>query len=164
MFKNHSLETITKFYNLFVRSGTIFQSLFLLWMRCTWGHQFILAGMKKLSQTETSIEFFTSLGILHPKIFLYATSYIEVVGGVLLIAGLGSRLISVPLVFVMLSALSKAHFSEINHFQFILDPSSLVQQPPYPYLITSLLVFCFGPGKISFDAWIRRWVNRQPTY
>jgi uncharacterized membrane protein YphA (DoxX/SURF4 family) len=39
-----------------------------------------------------------------------------------------------------------------------------VSQNPYPFLITTLLVFIFGPGRISLDAWIKRWVSHQPRY
>jgi hypothetical protein len=64
----------------------------------------------------------------------------------------------------MLAALSTAHADYLVGFRFLKEPLILVIQQPYPYLITSLMVLTFGPGRISLDALIKHWVGHQPKY
>ena len=163
-YKNPTLQSAVVIYGWIVSLGSNLQSLFLLWMRLTWGHQFILAGLNKLSNIDLTIQFFTSLGIISPEFHAFLVAYLEVIGGILLILGLGSRFIAIPLTMIMITALSTAHAHMLNNFQFLTNPSSLVAEAPYPFLITSLMILVFGPGRISIDAWINRWVHRQPTY
>lgn len=165
MFQNRYINFFAKLYGYFIAVGDNLQSLFLLWMRMTWGHQFMVTGAGKLSNIEKVIQYFTNLGLPYPEFNAYLVGYIELIGGILIFAGLFSRIAGLVLVFTMLIALSSAeHASIFYDFHFILDPSALVGEAPYPFLITSLLIFFFGPGKISLDAWIKRWADRQPKY
>lgn len=131
------------------------KNLFLLWMRLTWGHQFILAGLKKISNIEGTTQFFASYNIWWPKFHAYFVGYTELIGGGLLILGLLSRLISIPLAIFMIVALGIVHGDALSGWRFITEPHTLVHEWPYPYLITCLLVFFFGPGRLSLDAWIK---------
>lgn len=163
-FTNPFLNALARIYNFFVKSGNNLQSLFLFYMRLTWGHQFFLAGRGKLEAIEKVILFFTSLHIPHPAFHAYLVSILEAVGGFLLLIGLGSRIAAIPLIIIMLTALSTAHAPNLSHFRFLFEPLSLVREEPYPFLITAVLVFVFGPGRISIDAWIKRWADRQPKF
>ena len=163
-FENPFLHAIAMGYFRLADWSSNFQSFFLLWMRLTWGHQFFLAGTTKLADLDKAIQFFTTLGISHPVFSAHLIAYTETLGGILLMLGLASRLISIPLIIAMLTALSTAHAQTLSNFRFITEPSSLVNQPPYPFLITSMLVLFFGPGRISIDAWLKRWANKQPKY
>ncbi len=164
MLQNRFLYWMDKCYGFFIKIGSNLQSLFLLYMRLTWGHQFFLAGMEKLKNIQGPTALFTQLGIPHPELHAYLVGFFESVGGILLIIGLASRLISIPLIIILVTALSTAHAENLTNFNFILDPKSLVSQSPYPFLITTLMVLAFGPGRISLDAWIKRWLNHQPKY
>lgn len=164
MLENRLLYWLDKLYGIIVKVGSNLQSLFLLYMRLTWGHQFLLAGINKLKNVSSTIAFFEKLGIPYSEFHAHLVGGLEAVGGILLILGLFSRLISIPLIVIMITALSTAHAESLSNFSFILDPKSLVSQNPYPFLITTLLVFIFGPGRISLDAWIKRWVSNQPRY
>lgn len=164
MLQNRFLYWMDKVYGFFIKIGSNLQSLFLFYMRVTWGHQFFLAGSDKLKEISKTIDLFAALSIPNPEFHAYAVSFFESVGGILLIAGLASRLICIPLVGIMITALSTAHAEGLSSFKWVLDPKSLVLQDPYPFLITSLLVLIFGPGRLSIDAWIKRWVDHQPKY
>lgn len=164
MLSNPFLYWVDKLYSFFVKIGSNLQSLFLLFMRITWGHQLLLTGVDKLKDIPGTVELFTKLNIPSPLFHAYEAGILESVGGILLIIGFASRLISIPLILLMLSALSIAHAEHLANFRFITDPHILVMQEPYPFLITALLVFIFGPGRISLDAWIKRWVSHQPKY
>lgn len=164
MLKNPFIHFIAAFYGWLVRMSSNLQSLFLLWMRLTWGHQLLMTGLGKLASIDKVVQLFISLGIPYAHFQAYVVSYVELIGGILLIIGFASRLIAIPIIVVMITALSTAHAHTLSHFQFIFAPSKLVHEAPYPFLITALLVFIFGPGRISIDAWLKRWVERQPKY
>ncbi len=164
MFKNPLLHCVATTYNWFVKVPSNLQSLFLLWMRLTWGHQFFLTGVGKLSHLPEVAQYFGTLGFTHPAFHASLIGWIETIGGILLIAGFASRLAAVPLALAMITALSTTHAATLAHFRFLKEPSSLVHETPYPFLITSLLVLFFGPGRISIDGWLKRWANKQPRY
>lgn len=161
---NQKLNVCARFYNFFLTIGSNLQSLFLLFMRLTWGHQFLIAGLDKLHNTEHVSEFFSSMGIPFPELNTYLVSYFEIIGGFCLVIGLASRIITIPLILILLTAFSTAHSHLIKNALFLLDPHTFAQEMPYPYFITAMLVFCFGPGRLSIDAWIKRWVDQQPRY
>lgn len=163
MYQSTKLQFFAKFYSLFIRCGSNLQSLFLLYMRLTWGHQFFLFGLQKLGDIDKTAAFFQSLHIPSPLFHAYFVGGVECVGGFLLVIGLASRLIALPLTVILLVALNTAHAQDISNLHFFFEPLLLVKQPPYPFLITTLLMFIFGPGRISFDGWLKRWAQKQPT-
>jgi putative oxidoreductase len=164
MYINKKLNTCAHIYNFFLKIGSNLQSIFLLFMRITWGHQFFITGRGKLHNIDHVTQFFTSLNIPYPEFSAYLVGFCEMIGGICLMLGFASRIITIPLLIIMFTAVSTAHIHIIRDSLFIIDPHAFVRQTPYPYLITSLLVFLFGPGRISIDAWIKRWVDNQPKY
>ena len=136
MFASSFLELCSRFYNWFIWLGGNFQSLFLLILRLTWGQQFFLIGLGKLSYDHTLF-----------------VAIIEFICGGLIVIGFASRLAAIPLVLTTFSSLV-AH-NVFDGFHFIANPSLLVHSAPFPYLMTALIVFIFGPGRISIDAWIK---------
>jgi putative oxidoreductase len=164
MFENPLLRFFGYLYELIIKVGGNFQSLFLLWMRLTWGHQFYLSGSAKLHNMEKTIQFFTTLQLPYPELHAYVVGWIELVGGLLLFIGLASRLVSIPLICVMIGALATAHAEQLVLAKFITEPANFVTMAPYPFLITSVLVFLFGPGRISLDALIKHWAQGQPKF
>ncbi len=164
MLTNPFFHWIDVIYSFILKIGSNLQSLFLLFMRITWGHQFILAGVSKLKDIEGTVVFFTKLDIPAPYFHAYEVGIIESVCGILILIGFASRLAALPLVLVMFIAFTTAHMDTLANLKFLQDPHILVLERPYPYLITTLLVFIFGPGRISIDAWIKRWADNQPRY
>jgi putative oxidoreductase len=130
-------------------------------MRLTWGPQFFVMGAQKLANLSESTESFTSLGFSHPLFHSYVAGYIELIGGIALIIGLGSRLFTIPLIITTLTILSKAHGSPISEWKLLTHPSLISHQPPYPFLIVALLILIFGPGKLSIDGWIKRRLQQK---
>lgn len=164
MLANPFLRWVERIYRLFIKVGSNLQSLFLLYMRLTWGHQLFFAGLHKLSNIAGTTQLFAKLDIPAPLFHAYEVGLLEVIGGIFLFVGFASRLIAVPLIILMLTALSTAHAEYLANLRFVTDPLILVIQQPYPFLITSVLVFIFGPGRISVDAWLKRWIDKQPRY
>src|SRR5271166_4729069 len=93
-----------RYYRLLIRIATSLQSPFLLAVRLYWGWQFMQTGWGKLSDIGKVVKFFTTLGIPAPALNAYFVSTLELGGGLLLILGLGSRLIALPLAVDMIVA------------------------------------------------------------
>ena len=71
-------------------------------------------------------------------------------GGILLIVGLGSRLIALPLVIDMIVAYIAADREALG--QVFSNPGKFYAADPFTFLLASLIVLIFGPGKFSLDA------------
>lgn len=125
------------------------QSLFLLLVRLIWGTQLLLIGIEKLKDIQKTIDQFTTLNIPQPLNAAWTVGSIEAICGLLLVLGFLSRLAALPLVAVMIGAYTFAHAQSLTDFTLF------TQEAPYLFLMASLIVLCFGPGKISLDNLIR---------
>jgi putative oxidoreductase len=144
------MQLAEKYYRVLVRLSSSLQSPFLLVLRLYWGWQFMETGWGKLVNINKVVGFFTDLGIPAPAVNAYFVSALEFGGGVLLVLGLGSRLIAIPLVIDMIVAYITADREAL--FSIILNPDKFTAAAPYPFLTASLIVLIFGPGKASIDA------------
>src|SRR5579864_461620 len=108
------IETSTQIYSVSERMLSRLQSPLLLAVRLYWGWQFFQTGYGKLMHISKVVAFFTTLGIPFPTFNAYFVSSLECVGGALLILGLGSRIIALPLTIDMLVAYIAADRAEIG--------------------------------------------------
>ncbi|HEX2860992.1 MAG TPA: DoxX family protein [Lacunisphaera sp.] len=129
------------------------QSPLLLVIRLYWGWQFAQTGWGKLMNLDRTAGFFGSLGIPLPKVNAVIAGGTECVGGVLLALGLFARPAAVPLIFTMLVAYGTADRVALNGI--VRDPDQFVTAAPFLFLLASLLVLAFGPGRLSLDALLR---------
>lgn len=97
----------------------------LFFMRILLAYAFYGPAMEKWNNMEATIAWFGNpdwgLGLPFPELNAYMAASTEIVGVVLLILGLGSRLISIPLIFVMLMAFFTVH---IDHGWLAIASSS----------------------------------------
>ena len=142
-------------YGLFVRGADLLQSPFLLAIRAFWGWQLIVSGWGKLTHIQKVVEFFTSLNLPAPPLFARAVSSLELVGGTLLLLGLLSRPIALILTGNMIGAYITAD-ADAWHSFFAEDSGPFFAATPFPFLMVSLLVLVFGPGKLCLDEVIAR--------
>ena len=153
------MQLAEKYYRLLVRVSSSLQSPFLLAVRLYWGWQFMQTGWGKLSDINKVVGFFTDLGIPAPALNAYFVSALEFGGGLLLIVGLGSRLIALPLVIDMIVAYITADREAL--FSVFSNPDKFTAAAPYTFLIASLIVLIFGPGKASVDSFLTGRVGRR---
>jgi len=164
MFANPAVNICDKIYSKILWVGGNLQSVFLLLVRIIWGHQFFHTGYQKLLNMDQTIAFFSTLSLPDPVFYAYLTAYVELICGFLLLVGFASRLAAIPLIIAMMAAIGLAHNHVFSNLHFLKDPSLLVQEAPFPLLIASLIVFIFGPGRISLDGWIKRLSRNWPQY
>src|SRR5450432_3751936 len=95
-------------HDFFLAAVAKLQSPLLLALRLFFGWQFFLTGRGKLGDLEKPTAFFTDLGIPLPHFNAILAGTTECFGGLLLLVGLASRIVSVPLAFTMFVAYATA--------------------------------------------------------
>src|ERR1700704_1504719 len=146
---NALLQKAEVAYGWFFKAGNSLKSPFLLAIRVYWGWLFLQSGVGKFGHIEKVVAFFTDLGIPAPALNAYFNASLETVGGILLILGLASRLLSVPLFNNMIVSFITADKEALP--SFFSESGKFFGADPFPFLLVSLLIFIFGPGKFSLD-------------
>ena len=141
-------------YRLLIATASKLQSPLLLALRLYIGWQFFLSGKGKLADLAKPTEFFRDLGIPWPGFNALLAGSTECFGGLLLIAGLASRLVSLPLAFTMVVAYLTADREAL--LSIFSDSDKFLASTPLPFFATVLIVLAFGPGVFSLDWLIAR--------
>ena len=132
--------------------------LFLI--RICWGWQFFLSGKGKLADLDKVTDFFTELHLPLPRVNAMMAGSVECFGGLLLLVGLFSRVISVPLMFTMIVAYLTADQEALQ--SIFSDTDKFTSAAPFLFLLASAIIFAFGPGKFSVDAFLPKAAKGKP--
>jgi len=121
------------------------QSLSLLFARLAIAYGFYDPAMQKWSDINSVATWFGSIGIPFPTLNAYMAASTELVGVVLLTLGLFTRLISIPLMVIMVVAIITVHLAHgfsagDNGFEI-----------PLYYMMFLAIFASFGAGKLSLD-------------
>ena len=128
----------------------LLRPLFLLIIRLYWGWQFFLTGKGKLMNLERTTNYFASLNIPAPKLNAIAAGSTEMIFGLLFLLGLGGRIVPLPLIGVLVVAYLTSEQPALH--AFFSDPDKFLTADPFLFLFAAVIIFIFGPGKLSFDA------------
>ena len=139
-------------YQALVTGTSYLQSPFLLLIRLYWGWAFFVSGKGKLLNHEKVTEFFTGLNLPLPSLSAWSAGAVECVGGLLLLVGLASRLTAIPLIVTMVVAYLTADLEKVQNI--FSEPDKFVTADPFLFLLASVIVLVFGPGRFSLDALI----------
>lgn len=140
----------SKLDGLLATLGGWLQPVLLLVVRGWWGWSFFLTGKGKLMALDKTASFFAELNLPLPKLNAILAGSTECFGGALLLLGLFSRLVSVPLIFTMLVAYATADKEALA--AIFSDTDKFTGATPFLFLFACVIVFAFGPGKLSLDA------------
>ena len=119
-------------------------------MRVSLAAIFIVSGWGKLHTLDKITEYFASLNIPMPGLNARVAASTEFFGGILLLVGLGTRLVALPMGFTMVVAILTAKRPEIDGI------TTLVSFDEWVYLIMFISIALIGPGALSLDALIAR--------
>lgn len=128
-----------------------------LLVRVAVGLVFVTTGWGKLHDLDTVTEFFRSLGIPAAGFQAVLVSSIELVGGLMLIAGLGTRIASMLLVGVMAVALWTAKRGELHG---VVELAGTIE---VAYLVMFVWLAVYGAGAASLDHLIRKRLASAPS-
>ena len=137
-------------YNNFVKGTEKLRDIPLLLFRLILAYGFYEPAMMKLKNLSGIAEWFGSMNYPLPGASAFLAMVTEVLGVVLITLGLGTRVIALPMMFVMLIAIFTVHLS--NGFA---AGDNGFEIPLYYFLMLFALVV-YGPGKYSVDSLLRK--------
>ncbi|MFZ9396635.1 MAG: DoxX family protein, partial [Erythrobacter sp.] len=106
---------------------------------------FVLAGANKLTDPAGTIGYIASVGLPTPQLAYGGAVAVELIGGILLIAGFKTRWVALALALFSVATAVLFHNDLADQNQFIQFFKNLA-------LAGGLLqVSAFGPGRLSFD-------------
>jgi len=114
-------------------------------MRLIVGYVFMLSGWGKLNNLPQVIQNFTEWGIPLPKILTPFVSGVEFFGGIMLLAGLFTRIPAAMLAVVMLVAIRSAKWGDVDSLETLLGFEEATYFAAFMWLAIS------GPGAASLD-------------
>ncbi|MBN2347770.1 MAG: DoxX family protein [Bacteroidales bacterium] len=117
----------------------------LLFFRLILAYGFYEPMVLKWKNITSTAEWFSSMHYPFPLISFYIAGITEFLGVILLLLGLGTRVISIPLLFVMLIAIITVHLENgfaagDNGFEI-----------PLYYMLMLFALVVYGSGKFSID-------------
>ena len=134
----------------------------ILLLRLMAGGVFLWEGILKFVYANQGVGRFTKLGMPFPHFTADFVAYLEIVGGLLLIFGLMSRLIAVPFIIEMIVAILSTKISLYLGTSPLPLPPALPRvgiwavlheiRSDYAQLLTTAFLLINGPGKWSLDA------------
>jgi putative oxidoreductase len=145
-------------YRRFASLLNLLQSPLLLAIRLYWGWQFMQDGWGKLTHLDKVAQFFTSLSLPAPGVAALLVALIELVGGTLFLLGLASRLTALVLFVNMTMAYLSVPDDRVNFFHILSKPDDFYGASPYTYWFAALIILIFGPGLLSVDWALGRWL------
>jgi putative oxidoreductase len=123
------------------------------------GYFFMETGWGKLHNLDGFAQRFAGWGIPWPHFNAALSAYTEFIGGFLTIFGIGTRLVSIPMIINMLVAILQVNLKSVHN----LDDFVELDEPLYALAYLWLLIS--GPGWVSVDYLINRvfGLNVPPT-
>ncbi len=122
----------------------------LLFMRLVLAYGFWGPAMMKWNNMNAIADWFDSMGIPFPTVNAYLSATTEITGVFLLLLGIGTRIISIPLMVVMLVAIFSVHIH--NGF----EAGNNGFEIPLYYLIMLFALLVYGPGRYSLEGLLKR--------
>ncbi len=153
------MNILQKLYGWLIAVGNALRSPVLLIIRLFWGWQFFLTGKGKLMDLSKPTQYFESLGIPFPHAQAILAACTECFGGLLLLVGLASRLISVPLMILLTVAYCTADIDRVR--AIFSDPDKFVTADEFLFLFAVVIIFVCGPGAFSLDALLAKYFDRS---
>jgi putative oxidoreductase len=114
-------------------------------VRIVVGWVFMWTGWQKLHFLPRMVENFREWGIPAPEVLTPFASGMEFVGGLLLLVGLLTRFISVPMMIIMLVAITSAKWGDVDSLQTLLGFEEV------SYFVMFAWLGIAGPGPVSLD-------------
>ncbi len=121
-----------------------------LLFRIVLSYGFFEPGTRKLGNIDAIAQWFASMNYPLPTLNAYLAGITEFSGSVLLLLGLGTRLMTIPLMFVMLVAIVTVHLG--NGFA---AGNNGFEIPLY-YLLMLFSLLVNGAGKFSIDHYLSK--------
>lgn len=121
------------------------------------GYFFFETGWAKLHNLDAFIVRFSQWGIPHPAFNAALSAYTECIGGALTMAGLATRLVSIPMMINMAVAIITVKMKTVTGIDDFVE----LDEPLYA--LAFFWLFVAGPGWLSVDYFISSTVGWFPN-
>lgn len=126
------------------------KELSLLFVRLVLSYGFYELAKTKWQDIQSVADWFSSLNIPFPLLNAYLSASFEMLGVFLLLIGLFTRWIAIPLMFIMIVAIFTVHWE--NGFA----TSDNGFEIPLYYFVMLLVLLSYGAGKWSVDFYLKK--------
>jgi len=144
------VELLRRWINAGLGLAASFDWLAPLMMRIYFGYFWAETGWGKIHNLGAFAQRFVGWGVPYPHISATLSAYTEWIGGILLMLGLFTRLVSIPLMFNMFVALVMVKMKELSGIDDFVE----MDEALYVFILFWLMMA--GPGRVSLDHLIRR--------
>ena len=127
------------------------------------GQAYYQTGSGKIANFANTVSFFGELGIPYPEANAFFVSRLEFWGGLLLVVGLLTRLVAAGLASTMIVAMATADREDFLGALRGTGEKGLTDVVPFVYFLFLLWLVLFGPGPVSLDALVVRWLERRKS-
>jgi putative oxidoreductase len=139
---------VTVFYDWSRMIASYFTWLAPLAVRIVVGWVFLWSGWGKLQILPRMVENFRGWGIPAPEILAPFVSGMEFVGGLLLLVGLLTRFVAVPMMVIMVVAILSAKWADVDSLETLLGFEEV------SYFVMFAWLAIAGPGPVSLDHFV----------
>ena len=127
----------------------------LLLTRLVLAYGFWTSGMMKWNDINAIGDWFATMNYPLPHFNAYMAGVTEVMGAIMLLLGLGTRLISIPLMVIMIVAITTVHMG--NGFN---AGDNGIEIALY-YFTMLFMLLVYGSGKFSVDTFVRKYFDKN---
>ena len=150
---------LIRYGRLYVIHASRLQSVALLLLRIGFGFGLYISGYSHLTHVPDMVKRFTDWGVPMPTFNVYVSGITEAAGGILLLLGLGTRFVAVPLIINFIVAYATASREEWRHL--IYGPhwdgwGEIINDSAMPFFVAAWIALAFGAGRFSLDYLIAR--------
>jgi putative oxidoreductase len=156
-----SIDSLQRGRALTLRAAAALAFVAPLLTRLVMGQAFYQTGSGKIENFANTVSFFTELGIPMPEANAFLVSRLEFWGGLLLLVGLATRLVALGLASTMIVALLTADRATFLEALRGTGDAGLTDVVPFVYLLFLGWLVLAGPGAVSLDALVARWLDRR---
>jgi len=122
-------------------------------IRLVFGYFWLETGIGKVQNLDGFTQRFIGWGIPHPAFNAALSAWTELLGGLLLMLGLFTRLVSIPMIINMIVALALVVSGRLMSLDDYVEADEVL------YITIFFWFLIAGPGKISLDTLIARWLG-----
>jgi putative oxidoreductase len=130
--------------------------------RVTVGYAFFLTGRGKLGDLETFTNYLKDLGVPLAAQQAPFIAGLEFVGGICIVIGLLTRVMSTALLGTMVVAILTAERDKFIGSWLPTGDVSPLDISPYVFFLLLLWLALLGPGALSVDKLLARWAGAEP--
>jgi putative oxidoreductase len=122
-------------------------------VRLVFGYFWLETGIAKVQNLASFTQRFMGWGIPFPAFSAALSAWTELLGGLLLMLGLFTRLVTIPMMFNMFIAVTLVVSSNLMGLDDYVEADEVV------YTLIFFWFLMAGPGKISLDTLVARWLG-----